>query len=148
MKLEGFAPAVVYAHNAFGFDAWAFYNKLEVKDAQKLWKGSKLLSFKIAGIEWRDSTDLMAMRLGQIGDSLGLPKGETPEEYILGTVEKVTQEHIDYCVLDCEILRQSLLGLESEFAGWCGKPAGSVQLPRTAASMAYRVWSSMSWPDG
>ena len=147
-QLEGFAPAVVYAHNAFGFDAWAFYNKLEVKDAQKLWKGSKLLSFKIAGIEWRDSTDLMAMRLGQIGDSLGLPKGETPEEYILGTVEKVTQEHIDYCVLDCEILRQSLLGLEAEFTGWCSKPVGSVQLPRTAASMSYRVWSTMAWPDG
>lgn len=147
-QLEGFAPAIVYAHNAFGFDAWAFYNKLEVKAAQKLWKGSKLLSFKIAGVEWRDSTDLMGMRLAQIGDSLGLPKGETPEEYILGTVEEVTPEHIEYCVLDCEILRQSLLGLEAEFTGWCNKAPGSIQLPRTAASMSYRVWSTLSWPDG
>ena len=73
-QLEGFAPAVCYAHNAFGFDAWAFYNKMEVKNAQKLWKGSKLLSFKVEGIEWRDSTDLMAMRLGSIGDALGFRK--------------------------------------------------------------------------
>ena len=146
-QLEGFAPAVCYAHNAFGFDAWAFYNKMEVKNAQKLWKGSKLLSFKVEGIEWRDSTDLMAMRLGSIGDALGFPKGITPEEYILGTVTEVKQEDIDYCVQDCEILRQALLQLERSFGEWCGKAPGTTQLPRTAASLAYRVWSSMSWPE-
>jgi len=147
-QLEGFSPAIVYAHNAFGFDAWAFYNKMEVKNAQKLWKGSKLLSFKIAGIEWRDSTDLMQMRLSSIGDALGFPKGITPEEYILGTVTEVKPEHIEYCVQDCEILRQALTSLETSFAQWCSRTPGSVQLPRTAASLAYRVWSSTSWPDG
>lgn len=145
-QLESFAPAIVYAHNAFGFDAWAFYSKMEVKNAQKLWKGSKLLSFKIEGIEWRDSTDLMSMRLASIGDALGFPKGITPEEYILGTVKEVTAEHIEYCVQDCEILRQALMSLETSFSEWCHKPIGTVQLPRTAASLAYRVWSSTSWP--
>jgi len=147
-QLEGFAPATAYAHNAFGFDVWAFYNKMEVKNAQKLWKGSKLLSFKVDGIEWRDSTDLMAMRLASIGDALGFPKGITPEEYILGTVTEIKQEDIDYCVQDCEILRQALLSLERSFTEWVGKPPGTVGLPRTAASLAYRVWSSTSWPEG
>jgi len=145
-QLEASQPAVVYAHNAFGFDFWAFYNKDEVKQAPKMWKGSRLLSVKINNVEWRDSKDLMPMRLASIGDALGMPKGQTPEEYILGTVTEVTQEHIDYCVLDCRILVAALNGLEAEFATWCGLTAGSVELPRTVASMAYRAWSNVYWP--
>ena len=146
-QLEEFAPATVYAHNAFGFDFWAFYNKAEVKQASKMWKGSRLLSVKVNHVEWRDSKDLMPMRLSSIGDALGMPKGITPEEYILGTVTEIKQEHIDYCVLDCRILVAALNGLESEFASWCGLPAGSVELPRTVASMAYRAWSNIYWPE-
>lgn len=144
---EEFAPAIVFAHNAFGFDYWAFYNKEETKQATKMWKGSKLLSVNVNKIEWRDSKDLMPMRLSDIGDSLNMPKGITPEEYILGTVTEVTQEHIDYCVLDCRILVEALNLLEIEFAEWCGVPPGSIDLPRTVASLAYRTWSTISWPD-
>ena len=144
---EQFAPAIVYAHNAFGFDFWAFYNKEEVKQASKMWKGSKLLTVKVNNIEWRDSKDLMPMRLGDIGDALGMPKGITPEEYILGTVTEIKQDHIDYCVLDCRILVAALNALELEFAEWCNLPPGSVDLPRTVASLAYRTWSTISWPE-
>lgn len=145
-SLEAYAPCIVYAHNAFGFDLWAFYTRDEIKQSVKLWKGTKLLMVRVNKVEWRDSKDLMQMRLSDIGDALGMPKGETPIEYILGTVEEVRQEDIDYCVLDCRILLSALLMLRDQYQDWCGADY-PVDLPLTIASLAYRVWSSTEWPE-
>jgi hypothetical protein len=76
-----------------------------------------------------------------------MAKGITPQEYIDGTVTEVTQEAIDYCYLDCEILVAFLNRLRLLYAELLRMPVEQVTLPLTAASMAYRIWCARFWPD-
>ena len=59
----------------------------------------------------------------------------------------MTQEAIDYCYLDCEILVAFLNRLRLLYAELLRMPVEQVTLPLTAASMAYRIWCARFWPE-
>ena len=142
---------LVYAHNCWKFDGLAFYTVEELMPASRLVAGNRIISMTLnleSGhtIEWRDTVALMPIGIAKLGDSLGLPKGETPIDYIKGNRREITPEDVEYCVRDVEILRQSIRQLDDSFNEWCEVPHGTYELPPTGASLAYRVWCKKYWP--
>ena len=86
---------IVYAHNCCKFDGLAFYSIEELMPASRLVAGNRIISMTLvleAGntIEWRDTVALMPLGVAQLGDALGLPKGETPIDYIKGNTREIT----------------------------------------------------------
>ena len=150
---------IVYAHNCWKFDGLAFYDIEELMPASRLVAGNRIISMTIdlppmckddltesRTIEWRDTVALMPVGISKLGDSLGLPKGETPIDYIKGNRREITPEDVEYCIRDVEILRQAIVQLDRSFNEWCGVPQGTYELPPTGASLAYRVWCNNHWP--
>ena len=95
---------IVYAHNMGGFDGLAFFDKLEIKNAERIDAGSRIISIKFPmknkklKMEWRDSAALIPMRVSDIGESLKMPKGITPVDYIKGNKRKPKKfNKITYC---------------------------------------------------
>ena len=143
---------IVYAHNCWKFDGLAFYDIEELMPASRLVAGNRIISMTITlederTIEWRDTVALMPIGIAKLGDSLGLPKGETPIDYIKGNRREITPEDVEYCVRDVEILRQAIRQLDDSFNEWCEVPHGTFELPPTGASLAYRVWCQKYWPE-
>lgn len=143
---------IVYAHNCWKFDGLAFYDIEELMPASRLVAGNRIISMTIPledgrTIEWRDTVALMPIGIAALGDSLGLPKGETPIDYIKGNRREITPEDVEYCVRDVEILRQGIRQLDDSFNEWCDAPKGTFELPPTGASLAYRVWCHKYWPE-
>ena len=144
---ESLAPCIVYAHNQFGFDAFSIISKLEALEAKKVAMGTNIYELTLNKVRYRDTKHLFPMRLADLGDALGFPKGETPEDYITGNRREVTEEDIEYCLQDCRILVRAINDLEENVADWIGRPVSEVALPLTTASLAYRVWSETCWPE-
>jgi len=143
---------IVYAHNGWGYDYLALgYSKREILDAEIVRSGTKILqgSFKHGDntIHYRDSYGIINLPLSKIGQSLGYPKGETPEDFRKGRKRELTPEDVDYCILDCEILRRMLVLFEEQYNIWAGMPPGTYQLPLTIGSLSYRLWCVLYWPD-
>ena len=143
---------IVYAHNCWKFDGLAFYDIEELMPAQRLVAGNRIISMTLTyedkrTIERRDTVALMPVSISKLGDSLGLPKGETPLDYIRGNTREITPEDVEYCVRDVEILRQGIRQLDASFNEWCGVAPETFELPVTAASLAYRVWCHNYWPE-
>ena len=144
---ESLAPCIVYAHNQFGFDAFSILSKQEALEAKKVAMGTNIYELTLNKVRYRDTKHLFPMRLSDLGDALGFPKGETPEDYITGNRREVTEEDIEYCLQDCRILVRAINDLEENVAEWIGRPVAEVALPLTTASLAYRVWSETCWPE-
>jgi len=144
---ESLAPCIVYAHNQFGFDAFSIMDKQEALEAKKVAMGTNIYELTLNKVRYRDTKHLFPMRLSDLGDALGFPKGETPEDYITGNRREVTEEDIEYCLQDCRILVRAINDLEQNVAEWIGRPVAEVALPLTTASLAYRVWSETCWPE-
>ena len=144
---ESLAPCIVYAHNQFGFDAFSIMSKQEALEAKKVAMGTNIYELTLNKVRYRDTKHLVPMRLSDLGDALGFPKGETPEDYITGNRREVTEEAIEYCLQDCRILVRAINDLEQNVAEWIGRPVAEVALPLTTASLAYRVWSETCWPE-
>ena len=144
---ESLAPCIVYAHNQFGFDAFSIMGKMEALESKKIAMGTNIYELTLNRVRYRDTKHLFPMRLAQLGDALGFPKGETPEDYITGNRREVTQEDIDYCLQDCRILVRAINDLESSVSEWIDRPVEQVCLPLTTASLSYRVWSETCWPE-
>ena len=146
--LEGNAPCVAYAHNGSGFDVFGIVSKDELYAAPKVASGTKVFEYEVNGVKYRDTKHLLPLRLSQVARSVSMEKGETPQEYIDGTVTEITQEAIDYCLLDVKILAAAIRRLHQLYAHLLGVEASTIQLPLTTASMAYRIWASPgSWPE-
>ena len=138
---------ICYGHNASKFDLLGLYDKDELYDCEKVSSGTRVFEFRINGVKWRDTRHLTPVSLDGVARSVGMAKGITPQEYIDGTVTEVTQEAIDYCYLDCEILVAFLNRLRLLYAELLRMPIEQVTLPLTAASMAYRIWCARFWPE-
>ena len=143
---ESNSPCMAYAHNGNSFDIFSMYTRDEIYENKMLMRNTDILEVTINKVTYRDSKYLLPLRLHQIGSSMGFPKGITPQKFIDGIPQPITQQDIDYCIQDNLILVRALKGLEESYADWCGMPRGTVQLPLTTASLAYRVFSSTSWP--
>jgi len=144
---ESQAPCAVYAHNSHGFDTFSIIGKEEAYNAKKIAMGTRIYELTINKVRYRDTKHLFPMRLSQLGDALGFPKGETPEDYVIGNRREITAEDIEYCYQDCRILVRAINNMESLAADWIGKDVSKVAIPLTTASMAYRVWSETAWPE-
>ena len=144
---ESLAPCIVYAHNQFGCDAFSIMGKMEALESKKIAMGTNIYELTLNRVRYRDTKHLFPMRLAQLGDALGFPKGETPEDYITGNRREVTQEDVDYCLQDCRILVRAINDLESSVSEWIDRPVEQVCLPLTTASLSYRVWSETCWPE-
>ncbi|MCP4122592.1 MAG: hypothetical protein GY751_12635, partial [Bacteroidetes bacterium] len=137
--LESQAPCIAYAHNGNGFDVFGLVSKRELYEARKVASGTKVFEYEINGVKYRDTKHLIPMRLSQVARSVDMEKGETPQEYIDGTVTNITQEAIDYCLLDVKILAAAIRRLHQLYADLVGVDKSTIQLPLTTASIAYRV---------
>ena len=143
---------IVYAHNMWGFDGLAFFDKMEIKNAERIDAGSRIISIKFPmsnpklKMDWRDSAALIPMRVSDIGESLKMPKGITPIDYIKGNEREITEEDIEYCRRDVDILRVAIMELELMFNDWLNNKEHISRLPLTTGSMAYRVWATRFWP--
>ena len=147
--LESLAPCIAYAHNSARYDTFCLFSAREMYNAKKVANGTRIFELEVNGVKYRDSKHLLPMSLDGVAKSVEMAKGITPEAYIKGEPREITQEDIDYCHLDCEILAAALIRLKKLYGDLCGVPHETISLPLTCASMAYRVWCEMpgSWPE-
>ena len=146
--LEANAPCIAWAHNGNSFDVFGLVSKRELYEAKKIASGTKVFEYEINGVKYRDTRHLIPLKLSQVARSVDMEKGETPQEYIDGTVTTITQEAIDYCLLDVKILAAAIRRLHQLYADLVGVDKSTIQLPLTTASIAYRVWCIPgSWPE-
>lgn len=143
---------VVYAHNGHRYDYLSIFDAEEIATSKKVMVGTKVIELDVAGVKYRDSLAVLPMSVSKMGDAFHMPKGITPQAYIDATRREITQEDIDYCWLDVDIIRTAMASLWVEYHAWLGHPIASVDdvvfaLPLTGASMAYRVWSYRFWPS-
>lgn len=135
---------IVYFHN-LDFDAASIFDVTLVSQANKIVVGSKLIQFKWGGTIFKDSKALLVNSVSNIGDSLKLPKGETPQKFIDGDSKQgYNKIDIEYCERDVEIVRVALNLIHEEFKELVDDSYAN--LPLTAASMAYQIYSSKFWP--
>lgn len=138
---------IFYAHNSHKFDTLAIYTAQEIIDSPKCMAGSTIYTLQPEKhLEFRDSKHILVAPLRAYG-----AKGITPEKFIneddenFGNILSITDDDLDYCRLDVDILREAIVTMRGAFQEWTGKD--NADLPLTAASLAYRVWCSQSWPE-
>ena len=149
--LESLAPCIAYAHRGSSFDMFGILTAEEVYNARKVTADTRIFEIEINGVRYRDSKQLIPISIAQLGDSLGMEKGITPQVYIDGSIEsfaEVIQEHIEYCLMDVRILAAGIIRLREIYAEIVGWPDPlTLDVPLTIASLSYRAWCSTSWPD-
>jgi len=138
---------IFYAHNSHKFDTLALYTAEEIVDSPKCMAGGTIYTLQPRkNLEFRDSMHILSARLSAYG-----AKGITPQKFIneddphFGDQLAITNEDLDYCRLDVDILRDSIITMREAYRDWTGKE--DADLPLTAASLAYRVWCAKSWPE-
>jgi len=146
--LEERAPCIAYAHNGSSFDVLGILTERELYEAEKVAAGTKVFEYKVNGVMYRDSKHLIPLPLSKVAKSVDMEKGITPQEYIDGTVTEITQEAIEYCLLDVRILSSALRRLKELYADLINRNVNEIELPYTTASMAYRIYCIPgSWPE-
>jgi len=93
-------------------------------------------------VELRDSVALMPVKLATIGKALGFPKGETPSIFTdaddpnFGNYMAITNEDVEYCIRDCEVLWRGLQDYWRVFRemGYRGK-----ELPLTVTGLGWQM---------
>ena len=155
MDLRGFLESqgdiIVYAHNTFRFDIWAFYSADEIRNSEKIDSNGQLIMVKFdtgsSTVEFRDSKKLIPLSIDAIGTALKLPKGILHRDFKKGTRREITEADIEYCMRDVEIMRQAVAMFERLYNEWMGGHGLEFGIPYTTASMAYRVWCANYWPE-
>ena len=141
------APCIVYAHNSFGFDLFSVLNLEEAYQARKIAQGTNIYEIRHNKVKYRDSKHLFPMKLSALGDSFKMPKGETPIDFKEANKREITQQDIDYCLLDCRILARGIIDIHDFYASSMGMSRHDTALPLTIASISYRIWCATSWPE-
>ncbi len=141
------APCIVYAHNSFGFDLFSILNLEEAYQARKIAQGTNIYEIRHNKVKYRDSKHLFPMKLSALGNSFKMPKGETPIDFIEANKREITQQDIDYCLLDCRILARGIIDIHDFYASSMGMSRHDTALPLTIASISYRIWCATSWRD-
>lgn len=146
-KLPTTKKHIFYAHNSHKFDTLALYSAEEIIDSPKCMAGNVLYTLQPQkNLEFRDSMHMLAAPLKAYG-----AKGITPAKFIdeenadFGNQLAITDEDLDYCRLDVNILREAIVTMRGAYQEWTGKD--DADLPLTSASLAYRVWCARSWPE-
>jgi DNA polymerase type B, organellar and viral len=134
-----------YAHNGGRYDylsifgnLWSFFGRDNLSI-----NGSKLIEARVNDgngnvIRFRDSFNLMPVALAKIGESLGYPKGQTPQKFIDGDRSKgITNEDYAYCEQDCNILYRALTEFQDELG----------ELRPTIASTAMAIFRRHYFPE-
>lgn len=136
-----------YAHNGNNFDIYSFLTAEGIVNSKKLASDTRIFDLTLRpGVHFRDSYHLLSVPLRALGS-----KGITPEKFIdpehpdFGNPDSITDEDVEYCVQDCRVLRDALVGLRSAYREWVNHP--SAALPLTAAGMAFEVWCATSWDE-
>ncbi len=128
-----------YAHNAGKFDLIGLLgNYLEDSRFKVIINSGRLISMKHKknNIQFIDSLNLFNTSLENIGKAMNLPKGITPEKFIIGDrSQEVVQEDIDYCIRDTQILLLAIIKFNEMIFNEFGTNIGL-----TIASTAQKVW--------
>lgn len=128
-----------YAHNAGKFDLIGLLgNYLEDPRFKVVINSGRLISMKHKGnnIQFIDSLNLFNTSLENIGKAMNLPKGITPEKFIIGDrSQEVVKEDIDYCIRDTQILLLAIIKFNEMIFNEFGTNIGL-----TIASTAQKVW--------
>jgi hypothetical protein len=147
--LEANAPCIAYAHRGTSFDVFGLLSKDECYNAPKIISGTTIFEMKHNGVCYRDSKQLIPISISDLAESVKMEKGETPKGFIDGTItsfDQVTQEMVEYCLIDCRILVEGLRQFKMIWASLIGMNPHEICFPLTIASMAYRTWCEISWP--
>ena len=147
---ESYAPCVCWAHNGSKFDIFGILGKEECYESKKVLGGTTIYELELNGVLYRDSSHLLDLPLRKLAKSVEMEKGITPQGFIDGTIthfDQVTEEEKEYCLMDCRILVVALRRLHQIYASLVSKKPRDIELPLTIASLAYRVWCAVSWPE-
>lgn len=148
--------SIFYAHNA-EYDMAGLWEINEFREMMKIYPNRLICAFTSkpdlerknidwnSGIQIRDSWSLFSYPLSKLGEDLGFEKGETPVKFIRGRECEIEQNDWDYLERDLDILCEALTQLQSTFSEWINTPNSN--LPMTAASLAYSVFSQAFWPE-
>ena len=143
---------VVYAHNGHRYDYLSMMTAEEIATSKKVMVGTKVIEITINNVKYRDSITCLPMSIDKMGDAFQMPKGITPEAFKTGSRRAITELDIEYCWRDIDIMIKGLSSLMVSYHELWGAKINSVNeavfdLPLTAASVAYRVWSQKAWPQ-
>ena len=148
--IESKAPCIAYAHRGNVFDIFGVLTPEECYQARKVSAGTKIFELEFNGVKYRDSNHLFGLPLFKIAKSVGMEKGITPEKFLTGkplTREDIDDQDVEYCMMDVRILIVALRKLKELWAEYMEVPPHTVGLPFTAASLAYKTWCKLSWPE-
>ena len=144
-----------YGHNAGGYDMIGLFgNYIADPRFRVCFNGGRFISatYQAPGekIYFLDSLNLFPSTLDSLGHDLGLPKGLTPEKFILAKDnEPITPEDIGYCRQDVHIVLEAVKRFYLfTFENWQTVPGATV------ATSALRIFLrlqeadiSVSWND-
>jgi hypothetical protein len=146
-------PCRIYFHN-LRFDIAFLYDLLPSKDFkyEVIFSGSKIIQFRIfkeykrlkknnqyrierkTFLDIRDSFVILLSSVEKIGKSLGFPKLEV--DYFM---KEITQEYIDYCYRDIEVIEKALFNVIDVIKQYYDYEIKFSNLPLTLPSLAKRV---------
>ena len=107
-ELKGYR---IYAHNGSRFDYITLFDNYILDNTDILTLGTMIMEWKFNDRYFYDSYALLRTSVKKIGEALGFPKLKTSEKFVEGIEGQITQEDIDYCIRDCEIVLKALLNI-------------------------------------
>ncbi len=98
----------VFAHNS-EFDYTCLFGNLYKFDNSCIFVGSRFMAAKNNGVTFYNSLCLFPMSVEYLGNSFGMKKGNLNKKFKKGTGNiNVTNEDIEYCYRDCDIIMHYL----------------------------------------
>lgn len=156
----------VYGHNSNRYDIFSMFtapellnmNIIGTNDMTRIIAAQQTIVHPMGTgtVWWCDNTSLHPnCRLSELGEALGVPKGETPAEMMEGTYRATfgnesndwPEEHIAYCVNDCEVLRLAFLQFWDTINELVGSSTRTYYPAWTSSSNAWRYWCMTAWPE-
>jgi hypothetical protein len=108
-KKKKYQKKYIFAHNC-EFDLTVIYGNIYQKVDSKAIFNGKFITCRKDDVIFCDSFNIYPSSVQKIGEIVGLKKGETDKIYKgLLTKKNVTQQDIEYCTRDCEIVYNALL---------------------------------------
>jgi hypothetical protein len=117
----------VFAHNA-EFDLSVLYDNIYHLDSKALFNG-RFIAATNGVCMFADSLNIFTTSVKEIGKLIGIHKKDIENEYKEGTVKIITEQMIDYCIRDCEIVFKALLQIF--------EMAGNIKITLAGLSMEY-----------
>jgi len=119
---------ILFAHNAEYDLSGIFGNIYKNLDPRAIFNG-RFICANYNHITFADSFNIFPSSVGNIGKELGLQKMELEYELLPTNKRNITQEQIDYCIRDCEIVWKALQKIFQE--------AGAVRLTLAGLSLDF-----------